>query len=256
MRKMGVFFKRKYTVFVWVITVLFLVRCKKRFIEPTPAKPTTDIVAKVVNKDLVNGGNAFKGDTIIFTINTKTPAGFESLEVFNLAKSLEKFDKAALKLVDGAKEAKNVKYEYKVIDEKVNVLKFVTTDVQKQTKEVEFKMKIFIRPTLEVLAKLRGEKFIGGEVTKGDSIVFTANVKTPSGFESLQVFNGSKSLKKFDKATLKLGNDTKAVKNIKYSYKVTDKEGSSVLMKFVLTDVQKQTKEVEFKMKVAKRSDG
>lgn len=255
MRKKGVFLKKKYTVFVWVITVLFLVRCKKRFIEPTPAKPTTDIVAKVKNKDLINGGNAFKGDTIIFTINTKTPAGFESLEVFNVAKSLKKFDKAALKLVDGAKEAKNVKYEYKVIDEEINALKFVTTDVQKQTKVVDFRMKVFIRPTLAVSAKLRGNEFIGGEVTKGDTIVFTVNVKTPSGFESLEIFKGTKSSKKFDKAALKLGNATKEVKDVKYSYTVTDKEGSNILMKFVLTDVQKQTKEVEFKMKVAKGSE-
>lgn len=114
------------------------------------------------------------------------------------------------------------------------------------------KEKTFAKPTVTVAAKVKKKDFkAGGEVTKGDTVAFTANVNAPGGFTSLEIFKGTKSLKKYDRKSLKLGTGAKEAKNVPWNYFTADKEGD-ITLKFTATDSVKQSTSVEFKFKVKK----
>lgn len=235
-----------------LVVAFALAGCKKKEVKPKKDKPTVTVAATVKKKGFKSGGSVTKGDTIAFAANVKALGGFTSLEIFKGAKSVKKYDRKSLKLGAGATEAKNVRWEYLTSKDKEGsdiVLKFTATDSLKQSSSVEFKFKVSNKPdapTATVTAKVKKQNFQSeGEVTKGDTVVFTANVNAPGKFTSLEVFKAGASVKKFDKLT--------KAKNVLYEYyTVNDQEGSDVVLKFTVTDDLKQNSSVEFKFKVKK----
>lgn len=107
------------------------------------------------------------------------------------------------------------------------------------------------KPTITISGTVKGKKFSSGDsVARKDTVKLTAVVKIPGIFSSLEIFKGTKSLKKFDKKSLKLKNGTKEVKGLAYEYPVAETDEKTVSLKFIATDSIKQKTVTEFKMKV------